>query len=343
MLLTRADRPPLSRKALTFLIAIVAASSAADAGTPFRISTENTPQHPQTVLVGRFADTVKRRAGDRLDVRFSHSSAMFRDRDVVDAMRRGQLEMAVPGSWQLERLAPDLGVFLLPIFYGRSASATHAIMASEIGAEISDQLSSATDAHVLGSWLDLGHTHIYARVPLASHASLRGLRLRVAGGEANVARLEAFGARAVVIPWPDFPQALAEGAVDGVLSSHVTIASAELWKQGLRFAYEDRQYFAQYVPLVASRVWRSLPPDLQGLLAQSWNEIAAEGAALARRSQDEARRVLVEAGVRIVEPRDKDIAEARRILMGVQPALVARLGVSPTLVERIEDELESRR
>jgi TRAP-type C4-dicarboxylate transport system substrate-binding protein len=326
-----------------FLIAcsfVVGVTAAADAKTLFRISTENTPQHHQTVLVERFAQAIRDRAGDKLEVRFSHSAALFRDRDVVDAMLRGQLEMAVPGSWQLERLVPNLGVFLLPMFYGRPVDATRAVMASDIGRSMVGELSLATGAHVLGAWLDLGYTHVYAKVPLTSPASLRGLRIRVAGGEANLARLRALGAEAIIIPWPDFPQALADGGVDGVLSSHATIASASLWRQGLLFAYEDREYFGQYVPLVGARVWQALPADLRATLATAWADVAAEAPEMAVRSQEEARKVLQDAGVRIVVPRARDTAEARAVLMGGQPALVARLGIDPALVKRIEDALQ---
>lgn len=51
------------------------------------------------------------------------------------------------------------------------------------------------------------------------------------------------------------------GKIDAVLTSYQTIESAGLEDKGIRYAFEDRQYFPQYVPLCA---WFFLAKALPG-------------------------------------------------------------------------------
>lgn len=317
----------------------MAATATADAKALLRISTENTAEHPQTTLVQQFVERVRLEAGDRIEIEYRHSAALFRDRDVVDAMLRGQLEMAVPGSWQLDRFLPNVSVFLLPMFYGRGNEHVHAVLEGEAGETIHREFARSLDLHVLGSWLDLGFGHLYFRVPVHGYGDIHKLRIRVAGGDANAARIRAMGAEPSIIAWPDLGHALAEGRLDGFLSSHATVVSAKMWNHGVRWAFEDRQYFGQYVPLVSGPYWKSLPPDLRRILTNAWNAMAREGRQVAARAQDEARRTLSAAGVKVVTPSPREAAAMRAQLMSIQSALVAKLGIDPDLVSKISQAL----
>ncbi|MBF0374792.1 MAG: TRAP transporter substrate-binding protein DctP, partial [Alphaproteobacteria bacterium] len=221
-----------------------------------RISTENTASHVQTGAVQNFVDRLTARAGDRLKVEYEHSARLFRDQDVVRAMADGKVDMAVPGMWQLDRFVPEIGLYMLPMFYGLSEAEHHKVRDGAVGRDIDARIQEALDATVIGRWIDLGLTHLYfSEKRVTRHEDLAGLRIRVAGGSINLERLRAFGAHPVVIPWPDFPTALRDRQVDGVLTTAETVKSAALWTSGIRWAFEDGEYFAQYVPIVSRSFW----------------------------------------------------------------------------------------
>lgn len=305
-----------------------------------RISTENTADHVQTRAIARFAEVLAQRTSGRLEVRHYHSAELFRDRDVVKALQLGKVEMAVPGTWQLDRFAPDIGVFLLPMFYGRDIAATDALRDGEIGKIINQRLEGALEVKVLGRWIDLGFAHVYGiHRRIRSHADLTGMTVRVAGGEANLQRLEALGAQARTVAWPDLPAALARSTIDGILSTHETIASAELWRYGVTSAFEDRQYFPQYIPLISRRLWDSLDEDVRRILAATWEEQVTSARSLAAAAQEEARRDLQAHGVTMTTPGPTDLAAARQRLLARQDALVETLGIDRDLVRRIAQQL----
>ncbi|OFX14110.1 MAG: ABC transporter substrate-binding protein [Alphaproteobacteria bacterium RIFOXYD12_FULL_60_8] len=308
----------------------------------FRISTENTATHVQTLMVKRFAALLAERTQGRLDVEFHSAAELFRDQDVIKALNEGKVEMAVPGMWQLDRFEPNVGLFMLPSFYGREAATHYRIRDGKIGQEVNTRLESKINGKVLGRWIDLGHAHLYfSEHRVSRHEDLAGLRIRVAGGEANKARLVQFGAEPLIIPWPDFPAALAAGKVSGVLTSHETVVSAQLWTKGIRYGFEDREYFAQYIPVVAGAFWSRLPGDLQGILAATWEETVDAARREAALAQDKARQTLLDNGVEIVVPTSQAIAAWREKLISQQSALAARMSLDEALLSAALQELET--
>lgn len=297
-----------------------------------RISVENTTAHVQTKSVQRFATLLEQRLEGRYDVQFFPSASLFRDTDVFRALAQGKLEIAVPGTWQFDRYVPGVGLFLLPSMYGRDAAFTYGLMESAIGKRIVSGIEQVLDVRVLGRWIDLGHTHVFSRSGSFKRPSdFEGTSIRVAGGQANMLRIEALGAKAVTIAWPDFPAALERGSVDGVLTSYETLASAELWENGIASVYEDRQYFAQYVPIVSGLFWDRISEEDRSIILDTWEEIvdrARQDAALAQAS---ARAVMIRNGVTVTMVGSMQLQQTRRLLMQDEKRIADEVGIPSDL------------
>lgn len=298
-----------------------------------RISTENVSGHVQTRAVARFSRELAEASGGRLATEHHFEGRLFRDRDVIRAMQHGQVQMAVPGLWQLDRFEPHAGLLLLPAFLGLSAGEALGIADGPVGREIASRIGRAIQAEVPGRWLSLGAANVYTtRRPVRSHGDLAGLRIRVAGGEGNAIRLRLLGAEPVVIAWPDLPVALARGQVDGLLTTDETVASARLWEHGVRHAFEDRQYFALYVPVVAGPFWDRLPAPERELWRASWESIVAWEREEAQAAQARAAGTLAAAGVGRTVPSPEDLVRTRRLLQSRGERVAATLGLDPSLV-----------
>ena len=108
--------------AVALLTAVLTAATGSALARPMLlISTENGPDHVQTLIVRRFVDRVRDCCADRIDVDHRFGGELYRDRDVLAALVQGKIGMAVAGTWQLDQVAPDTGAFMLPVFYGRTA------------------------------------------------------------------------------------------------------------------------------------------------------------------------------------------------------------------------------
>lgn len=317
----------------------------ADPVTPliFRISTENTASHVQTRVVQRFADALARRSQGRLTVQFSHSAHLFRDQDVIRALHEGKVEMAVPGTWQLDRHDPFVSVLMLPMFFGLDAADHHRVRDGKVGQLISAHLGESLQVVVPGRWIDLGPANFYATAhTVARYQDMAGLRIRIAGGAAIAAQMAAAGAVPVVVAWPDLPNTLQRGRLDGLITTHETIASAKLWEQGIDNATEINAYFAQYIPLVSSRYWQQLPEDVRSMVRESWESGVNDARVQAAQAQSEARFSLQAHGVKVLQPTKEAMQAWRLHAMANQTELARKLGVPEALVKQAQQALAQK-
>lgn len=327
-----------------FLALIWVAPAGAETAPLLRISVENQPDHVQTRFVRRFADELREAAGDRLTVRFFDQARLFRGADVIYALRQGRVEMAVPGTWHLGRVVPDLNLFLLPAFYGRPPELTHRLQEGPLGREIDARLETVLNVHVAGGWLDLGHAHLFGvRRALREQGDIAGLHIRIPGGPANARRIESLGGVPVSIPWPDLPAWLDRGKVDGILTTPATVVSARLWEHGVSSGFLDRQYFPQYVPLIAGPFWARLPPDLRDLVHRIWSGLVAEQRAAAAADQAAALDTLQAHGVALTRSGEDALAAWRERMLPRQAEMAAELGIDPSLYRRAAAEIQSHR
>lgn len=304
-----------------------------------RISVENNPRHFQVRALRHFAEDAERNLAGRLRIEVHDSASLYRDSDVLQALQMGSVEMALPGAWALHGTVPDCGLFMLPIFYGAPARSTRAVVDGIVGRIIDARIERSLNVVVLGRWMELGHANLYlVNRRVNSPDDMEGLRIRLAGGPVNELRLAAMGAHPQVVPWPDLPQWLGSGKLDGVVSTNETVVSGQLWQDGITHAFEDNAYFAMYVPMVSRVFWDSLPEDVRRTLRRTWEQHVDEGRALAAFAQREAREELRARGVTFVTPDAEDLRRWRWRLQANELEMADFVGVDPMLYEMARKE-----
>ncbi|HUX38617.1 MAG TPA: TRAP transporter substrate-binding protein DctP [Rectinemataceae bacterium] len=326
---------------ISFVILLVSSlPAAAEDRLLLRISVENVPSHFQAQMVRRFSELVAERSKGSLVVEFYDGAKLYRDADVVTAIARGDVEMAVPGIWQFDRSVPATAALMLPSTFGRRSETMRALVDGALGRAIDARVESALSCVVIGGWLDLGGVAIFSRTrPLTKAADFVGLKIRVAGGRGNEERMRALGAFPVAIPSPDLPSFLDNGLVDALLSTWETVASAGLDAHGLRFAFADNEYYPFYIPIVNAAFWKKLSGEQRALLADTWSELLPKARETAVAAQAGARDALAKRGLRIELPDASTIESIRASLMAKEDRMAARLGVSAEMLELLRSQI----
>jgi TRAP-type C4-dicarboxylate transport system substrate-binding protein len=281
-----------------------------------RISVDSPAQHVKTKVMNDYVAALKTKVGNRLDIELFHSGQLFNDRDVSKAIRQGAVEMAVPGTWLLGGIDPNFNFTGLPVLYGMRFEPVRKITDGELGRELNKSLETKLNAKILGAWLEMGSGQWYStNKPINSFQDIQGMTIRTPGGAGNELRLKFLKANVVTIPFPDLALALSQGKADGFLSAHDSVVSSKMWESGVKHSFEDYQLLAHYVPMLNGAFWDKLPPDLQKILADTWQEqVPAQRAAMAA-AQTQARDVLIANGVKIVTPDSKTVAAVRERMM----------------------------
>ena len=327
----------LSVKLMTASFAVLASvlvATPALAQEKLRIALDTNPVHVRNKGVEIFVEELKKRTGNRFAIEVYPSGQLFRDRDVPRALRQDALEMAVPGTWQLDSAEPNAALQSLPMFYGIDEVTVHKVMDGKLGQYLNKKLEERMLVKVLGKWMDLGSQNTFSvKKEIKNYNDLKGMKIRYPGGTANAKRISAFGAIPLLVPWPDVPLAMSQGVMDGLLTTFESSVSSKLMDSGLKFGFEDKNLFGQYVPMMRANFFNKQPKEVQQAILESWDIAATQERKDASAAQIKAKETLIKAGLVVVVPTPAEVLGARRELMKIQPELVKSIKMDQDVVD----------
>jgi TRAP-type transport system periplasmic protein len=340
--------PRLSRR--SFALASVAAMAApallraarADEPLRLRLSLDTAPSHLRNVSMKDYLGKVEAASNGKIKTEVFESGQLYPDLEVGKALIQGQVEMAAPGSWTITGIVSDADCFQLPVLYGQPINLVHKIIDGKPGEFLNSQIQQKLRSHVLGPYLDLGFQNWYsANKPIASLADLKGMKIRNSGGAGQAWRARFLGAIPNTTAWPNVPLALSQGTFDGLVSSNESLVSAKLWDAGVKYALEDHQWIAEYIPLVSQVFWDKLSPDQQKMLTELWAQNVPIYRTNMVAAQTRARATLEAHGIKFADPTAEESAAERKKMMAEQDQVAKDIKVSPEMVKLIMAEAGS--
>ena len=300
----------------------------------FKISLENVPNHSKTMGVEIFIQELIKRSEGRLKPQLFHSAQLYKDTHVTKAVNMGTVQMAVVGNYLLDGLDVNATLTHLPMFFGQPLAIAMQLVDGEVGRAVSKKLEEKLNVKVIGRVFEMGYDSIFTvKKKITKLEDFKGLKIRHAGGAISSERFKALGAAGVVIAWPDVAMALTQGAIDGLSSTIKSVEGAKLNETGLKYVVETRTNIFYFYPLVNLKFWNSLPPDLQKIFLDVWDEVVPKQREIAKREQITAKEFLQSKGMEFYEPSDEELAKWRKYIMPIQDGLVKDLKYDPELVK----------
>jgi len=327
----------LSRRSFAFASAaaiaapaLVRSARAADEPLRLRLSLDTAPSHLRNVSMRDYLGKVEAGSGGKIKTEMFESGQLFPDLEVGKALIQGQVEMAAPGSWTITGIVSDADCFQLRVIDGKP------------GQYLNGQIQQKLRSHVLGPYLDLGFQNWYsANKPIAALADLKGMKIRNSGGAGQAWRARFLGAIPNTTAWPNVPLALSQGTFDGLVSSNESLVSAKLWDSGVKYALEDHQFTAEYIPLLSQVFWDRLAPEQQQMMTELWAQNIPTYRANMAAAQTRARTTLEQHGIKFSDPSAEQSAAERKRMMAEQDQVAKDIKVSPEMVKLIMAEAGS--
>ena len=318
-------------------------SARADEPLRLRLSLDTAPSHLRNVSMKDYLGKVEAAAGGKIKTEIFESGQLYPDLEVGKALIQGQVEMAAPGSWTITGIVSDADCFQLPVLYGQPIDLIHRVIDGKPGQFLNAQIQQKLRSHVLGPYLDLGFQNWYSsNKPIASLTDLKGMKIRNSGGAGQAWRARFLGAIPNTTAWPNVPLALSQGTFDGLVSSNESLVSAKLWDSGVKYALEDHQFIAEYIPLLSQVFWdklvaRPAEDDDRHLGRRTSRPTAPTW----RRAQTKARATLEEHGIKFADPTAEQNAAERKRMVAEQDQMAKEIKVSPEMVKLIMAEVGS--
>jgi tripartite ATP-independent transporter DctP family solute receptor len=278
-----------------------------------------------------FEESLKTSLGDQFTFRHFPSSGLGGEREVLEGLQLGTVEMTIASDGTLSNFVPEVGVLGVP-FLLRDKDHARAVLDGEIGDEMLAKFENA-GLHAL-AWGEQGFRHITSnRGPIETPADLEGLKIRTMENPVHIEAFRALGAAPTPMAWPEVIGALQQGAIDGQENPLSVIVSAKLNEVQKNLTLDGHVYSSTII-LVSPSLWGNLDDEQKAAF-----EKAADDAVVAMRAyvdEVDASGVaqMQEAGMTVNELSPEQKAAFREALAEPYKAYEAQFGKE--LMDRIQ-------
>jgi len=186
-----------------------------------RVAHHLSPESDQHRAALRFKELVEDYSGGSVRVEVLPSAQMGGQREIIESVSLGTLEMGYGESGLYSNYVPEFGVLALPYLY-RDLDHLEAVMTGSVGEELARRLADQAGMRIV-NWINGGYRHTFLREePVEVPADFEGIKIRVPEAPVFVQTFAALGATPTPIPAPEIYTSLQTGVVDAMEGSPET-------------------------------------------------------------------------------------------------------------------------
>jgi C4-dicarboxylate-binding protein DctP len=280
----------------------------------------------------KFKELAEQRTNGRVRIEVYPNSQLYKDREEMDALRLGAVQMLAPSLSKLAGVGgTDFEAFDLPFLF-QDHAAYRRVVDGAIGAELLHRLE-AKDIKGLAYW-DNGFKVFTANRSLQTVQDFKGLKIRVQASKTLVKQMQRMGADPSISPLINVFEALRMGKLDGEENTPVNVASQRLHEVQSHLTVSNHGYLA-YAVIVNKAFWDKLPVDIRITLEAAMRDTTAFVNSIAEAENTKAlERIRASGKLSIYTPGAQELDQWRKLLDPV--SLAAQSGIRPELVKAIQ-------
>jgi tripartite ATP-independent transporter DctP family solute receptor len=242
-----------------------------------------------------FARRANAKLGDKAKVVVFGSSQLGGDKELLQKLKLGTVDMAVP-STVMSSEADLFGVFEMPYLVkdrAHMARIEKELFWSKLEPEVEKK-----GLKVLAVW-ENGYRHITnSKRPINTPADLQGIKLRVPEGKWRVKMFQTYGANPSPMKLSEVFTALQTGVMDGQENPFTQIYSQKFQEVQKYLSLTGHVYTPAYLT-VGAKKWTTLPDDVRKILEDTAKETQAFVYAAAEKDDNELLGKLKAAGMQV--------------------------------------------
>jgi len=264
----------MRRLAVSFCIVVLALAMAVPAfagKVVLKLGHIAEPVHPYGRGADYFAKLVAEKSGGEIEVKVFPSSQLGGQKDLIEGLIFGTVDMALTGTAVLGQFQPQISLFDMPFLF---KDRDHAYVSLDsVGMDLGKALEGK-GIKLLG-YMENGIRHMTNNVrPIKTPADMSGLKIRVMNNKIYVETIKALGASPTPMAFGELYSAMQQGTVDGQENP-----SAHIWTK--RF-FEVQKYASltahAYAPepvLISMMSWGKMNAKQQAIVQEAANEAVA--------------------------------------------------------------------
>ncbi len=320
---------PLRRLVLGAAIGLVFAQAAQ--ARDFRSADVHPTDYPTVEAVRAMGKALKEQSKDKLGVKVFAAGALGSERDTIEQLKIGGLDMMRINAALLNNIVPETLAISMPFVF-RSTEHMRHVLDGPIGDEV---LAAMAPQGMVGlAFYDSGARSIYTvKRPIRTLADVKGMKIRVQQSDLFVAMMEALGANATPMPYGEVYTGLKTGIVDGAENNWPSYESSRHF-EAAKFYNATEHSMVPEVLVFSKKIFDTLSKDDQALVRKTAKDSVATMRQLWDEREAKSRKVAEAGGAQVIA-----IADKKPFIDAMAP-VYARFAATPKLrelVKRIQD------
>lgn len=223
------------------------------------------PENPYGQGADHFAKLVKERSKGEIDIKVFPSSQLGNQRDLVEGLTLGTVDMTLTGTAVLGNFVPEVSIFDLPFLF---RDVQHAYKALDtVGMELCKK-GESRGMITLAIW-ENGVRHMTNNVrPIVTPDDMKGLKFRVMEQPVYIEMMKSLGASPTPMAMSELYTALQKGVIDGQENPLAHIATKRFYEVQKFLSLSGHTYAPEPV-LISTIAWKKLTPEQQEILRKA--------------------------------------------------------------------------
>jgi tripartite ATP-independent transporter DctP family solute receptor len=261
---------------------------------------EDSAYYKGAVALAQAADELSH---GRLQIKIFANAQLGTDRDMIEGMQLGSIDLASPSTGAMGAVLPAATVLDLPYIFD-----DYKHVYKVLDGPVSQQLYKLFDGvgfHPLGYW-EIGFRNLTNNVrPVRVPADVKGLKLRTLPSAIHQRAWSLVGAQPVAMDFTEVYNALNTGVVDGQENPFNIILTGKLYEVQKHLSLTRHVYGAAPTS-VSDKTWAKLSPDLQKVLKEAVARSVVAQRKAASGDVDAQLQELIRFGMQVVKDPDRE-------------------------------------
>jgi len=271
-----------------------------------------------------FKKLAEERTNGRVKVEVYANSALYKDKEEMEALQLGAVQMLAPSLAKFGPLGvKEFEVFDVPYIL-QDYEALHKVTAGPVGAKLL-KLLEPKGILGLGYW-DNGFKVMSANKPIKRPEDMKGMKVRIQSSKVLDAQMRALKALPQVMAFSEVYQALQTGVIDGTENPPSNMYTQKMHEVQKYCTVTNHGYLG-YAVIVNKKFWDGLPPDIRTILDQAMKEATEYNNEIAKKDNDDALETIRTSGrTEIYVPTEADRKAWIAALKPVHKEVAPRIG-----------------
>ncbi|MFS6802121.1 TRAP transporter substrate-binding protein [Edwardsiella tarda] len=294
----------------------------------------NAIDHPQGVGAKVFAEEVAKNSNGKIKIKIFPNGTLGGEQQVASAMQGGTIEVSMMSPAQIVGTVPQFIVLDFP-FTLKNETQADAVLDGPFGKKL---MSYMPEKGWVGlAYMEQGYRSISNnKRPINTLEDIKGLKIRTILNPLYIDMLNALGANAIPMPFPELYTAMETKTVDGQENPETSIDANKYYEVQKYFSGTRHIYNPQML-MVSKKLWDQLSEDERQIFQQAALTARDAQRQFAREMTEKSRANLLANGMQLNEISAAELARMQSVVQPVIDKYAAKL--DPELVKQFQQEL----